>query len=150
MRPRRRARVFALQMLYQADITSDPIGAVQQRFWKTTAAKAEIKAFANILVEGTQKYITKIDPVIRKAAATSWPVHRMPTVDRCLLRSATYEILFLVDIPATVSINEAIELSKKFSTEDSPKFINAVLDKIKDMACNTVDLEDFNTSRGER
>ena len=150
MRPRRRARVFALQMLYQADMTSDPIGAVQERFWKTTTAKAEIKAFANILVEGTQKYITKIDPVIRKAAATSWPVHRMPTVDRCLLRSATYEILFLVDIPATVSINEAIELSKKYSTEDSPKFINAVLDKIKDMACNTVDLEDFNTSRGER
>jgi len=150
MRPRRQARIFALQMLYQADMTSDPIGAVQERFWKTTKAKAEIKTFANLLVEGTLKYLAKIDPAIRKAAASSWPVHRMPVVDRCLLRSATYEILFLVDIPATVSINEAIELSKKYSTEDSPKFINAVLDKIKDTACNTVDLKDFNTSRGER
>lgn len=150
MRPRTQARVFALQMLYQADMTSDPIGTVQKRFWKTTKAKAEIKAFANLLVEGTLEYLTKIDSAIRSAAAASWPVNRMPVVDRCLLRSATYEILYLVDIPSAVSINEAIELSKKYSTEDSPKFINAVLDKIKNMACNMVELEDLNTSRGER
>ena len=150
MRPRTQARVFALQMLYQADMTSDPIDAVQERFWITKKASAEIKTFANLLVEGTLEYLTKIDLAIRKAAASNWPVRRMPVVDRCLLRSATYEILYLADIPSAVSINEAIELSKRYSTEDSPKFINAVLDKIKDMACNMVDLEDFNTSRGER
>ena len=150
MRPRTKARVFALQMLYQADMTSDPIGTVQERFWKSTTAKAEIKTFANLLVEGTLECLTKIDPAIRSAAAANWPVNRMPVVDRCLLRSATYEILYLVDIPSAVSINEAIELSKKYSTEDSPKFINAVLDKIKNMACNMVELEDLNTSRGER
>ena len=150
MRPRTQARVFALQMLYQADMTSDPIGTVQKRFWKTTKAKAEIKTFANLLVEGTLECLTKIDSAIRSAAAASWPVNRMPVVDRCLLRSATYEILYLADIPSAVSINEAIELSKKYSTEDSPKFINAVLDKIKNMACNMVELEDLNSSRGER
>lgn len=133
MRPRTQARVFALQMLYQADRANDPIDVVQARFWKTTKAREEIKTFANLLVEGTLEHLTKIDPAIRSAATSNWPVHRMPVVDRCLLRSATYEILYLVDIPSAVSINEAIELSKKYSTEDSPKFINAVLDKIKDM-----------------
>lgn len=150
MRPRTQARVFALQMLYQADRANDPIDIVQERFWKTTKAKEEIKTFANLLVEGTLEHLTNIDPAIHKAAAINWPVHRMPVVDRCLLRSATYEILYLVDIPSVVSINEAIELSKKYSTEDSPKFINAVLDKIKDMACSTVDLKHLHTSRGER
>ena len=70
MRPRTQARVFALQMLYQADMTSDPICTVQARFWKTTKAKAEIKAFANLLVEGTLECLTKIDPAIRKCSGS--------------------------------------------------------------------------------
>ncbi len=146
MRPRTQARKLALQILYQADLTNDPINDVQERFWKTTNANEEVKTFANLLVEGTLEHLTKINLAIHKAAAISWPVHRMPVVDRCLLRSATYEILYLADIPSAVSINESIELAKKYSTEDSPKFINAVLDKIKDMASSMVDLEHLHTS----
>ncbi len=149
MRPRTQARIFALQILFQADLTNDSINDIQERFWKSTKANEEIKTFANILVEGTLEHLTKINLAIRKAAAINWPVNRMPAVDRCLLRGATYEILYLADIPSAVSINEAIELSKKYSTEDSPKFINAVLDKIKDMASSMVDLEHLDTSRGE-
>lgn len=70
----------------------------------------------------------------------------MPIIDRCILRSATYELLYLVDIPPAVSINEAIELAKTYSTEDSPKFINGVLDKIKDSDADWVRLEEKRTS----
>ncbi len=150
MRPRTQARIFALQILFQADLTNDPINDIQERFWKSTKANEEIKTFANLLVAGTLEHLTQINLAIRKAAAINWPVNRMPAVDRCLLRSATYEILYLADIPFAVSINETIELSKKYSTEDSPKFINAVLDKIKDMASSMVDLDHLATSRGER
>ena len=145
---RTQSRILALQMLYQAEITKDPIRLVQERFWNTNAAPETVKNFANLLAEGTTKYLATIDPAIR-SAATHWKIDRMPVVDRCLLRSTTYELLYLIDIPPAVSINEAIELAKKYSTEDSPQFINAVLDKIKDVGTEAVSLEDLRTSEGE-
>jgi N utilization substance protein B len=149
MRLRTQARVFALQMLYQAEITKDPIHLVQERFWETVKSTEEITTFANLLVEGTSQHLATIDQAIGEAA-TNWSIHRMPVIDRCILRSTTYELLYLVDIPPAVSINEAIELAKAYSTEDSPKFINAVLDKIKDTVCDIIDLEHLRTSGGER
>ena len=149
MRNRRtQSRILALQMLYQAEITKDPIRLVQERFWNTNAAPETVKNFANLLAEGATKYLATIDPAIR-SAATHWKIDRMPVVDRCLLRSTTYELLYLIDIPPAVSINEAIELAKKYSTEDSSQFINAILDKIKDMGIEMVSLEDLRTSEGE-
>ncbi|MCZ6678453.1 MAG: transcription antitermination factor NusB [Candidatus Poribacteria bacterium] len=148
MTPRTQARVFALQMLYQAEMTSDPVNRVQARFWQTNAASEAVKGFANLLVEGTWEHLATIDPAIH-GAAPHWELHRMPVVDRCLLRSGVYELLYLIDIPPAVSINEAIELAKKYSTEDSPQFINAVLDKVKDMGSEMVSLGELRTSGGE-
>ena len=145
---RTQARVLALQMLYQADITKDSVHLVQKRFWQTNEAPETVKHFANLLAEGASEHLATIDPAIR-SAAINWEIHRMPVVDRCLLRSAAYELLYLIDIPPAVSINEAIELAKKYSTEDSPQFINAILDKIKDMGAEMVSLEHLRTSGGE-
>ncbi len=145
---RTQSRILALQMLYQAEITTDPIHLVQERFWQANDAPTNVKQFANLLAEGTVEYLATIDAAIR-SAATRWKIDRMPVVDRCLLRSTAYELLYLIDIPPAVSINEAIELAKKYSTDDSPQFINAILDKIKDMGTEMVSLEDLRTSRGE-
>ena len=145
---RTQSRILALQMLYQAEITKDPIHRVQERFWQVNDAPETVKGFANLLTEGTIEHLATIDPAIR-SAATHWKIDRMPVVDRCLLRSTTYELLYLIDIPPAVSINEAIELAKKYSTEDSPQFINAILDKIKDMGAEMISLADLRTSGGE-
>ena len=145
---RTQSRILALQMLYQAEITKDPIHCVQERFWHTNDAPEAVKDFANLLAKGATEHLATIDPVIR-SAATHWKINRMPVVDRCLLRSTAYELLYLIDIPPAVSINEAIELAKKYSTEDSPQFINAVLDKIKEMGTEMVSLADLRTSRSE-
>ena len=145
---RTQSRILALQMLYQAEITKNSIHYIQECFWQVNDAPETVKQFANLLAEGTTENLTTIDPAIR-SAATHWKIDRMPVVDRCLLRSTTYELLYLIDIPPAVSINEAIELAKKYSTEDSPQFINAILDKIKDMGTEMVSLADLRTSRSE-
>ena len=145
---RTQSRILALQMLYQAELTKDPIHRVQECFWQVNNASETVKGFANLLTEGTIEHLATIDPAIR-SAATHWKIDRMPVVDRCLLRSSTYELLYLIDIPPAVSINEAIELAKKYSTEDSPQFINAILDKIKDMGTEMISLADLRTSGGE-
>ena len=145
---RTQSRIFALQMLYQAEITKDSIHYIQECFWQVNDAPETVKQFANLLAEGTTEHLATIDPAIR-SAATHWKIDRMPVVDRCLLRSTTYELLFLIDIPLAVSINEAIELAKRYSTEDSPQFINAILDKIKDMGTEMVSLAELRTSRSE-
>ena len=145
---RTQSRILALQMLYQAEITKDSLHYIQECFWQVNDAPETVKQFANLLAEGTTEHLATIDPAIR-SAATHWKIDRMPVVDRCLLRSTTYELLYLIDIPPAVSINEAIELAKKYSTEDSPQFINAILDKIKDMGTEMVNLAELRTSRSE-
>ena len=145
---RTQSRILALQMLYQAEITKDSLHYIQECFWQVNDAPETVKQFANLLAEGTTEHLATIDPAIR-SAATHWKIDRMPVVDRCLLRSTAYELLYLIDIPPAVSINEAIELAKKYSTEDSPQFINAILDKIKDMGTEMVSLAELRTSRSE-
>ncbi len=101
-------------------------------FWEEQAIKdPEIENFAKILAEGTIKNLPAIDEKI-SGAAINWSIKRMPCLDKNILRMATFEMLFLEDIPVLVSINEAIELAKKYSAEDSPRFINGVLHKIKE------------------
>ena len=145
MKPRTRARQCALQMLYQAEITRDSIGCVQKLFWQSENAPERVREFANPLVEGTFEHREKIDSAIR-SIADNWTLERMPIVDLCILRSATYELLYLADIPPAVSINEAVELAKTYSTDDSPKFVNGVLDRIKEIAPSMTGLEHLRTS----
>lgn len=98
-------------------------------FWKSHPSSGEIQDFTYHLVEGTLRNEKEIDGVI-EGSSTNWKLSRMASVDRNLLRLAAYELLFLQDIPHSVTINEAVEIAKKFGTEDSPGFINGVLDKI--------------------
>ncbi len=133
MRKRTQSREFALQLLYQIDISAEECELSLDRFWSLSAQdeiEASVKEFTNFLVRGTIKNLKAIDDEISKYAA-NWELKRMAVVDRNVLRLATYEIVFCEDIPPKVSINEAVELAKKYSGIQSGKFVNGILDKIK-------------------
>ena len=98
-------------------------------FWKERKADKSVKEFANEIFTGTVNNIGHIDDTIKKTAE-HWVLGRMAIVDRNILRLASYEILFRDDIPAVVSIDEAIEIAKKYSSTESSSFINGILDKI--------------------
>lgn len=133
MRKRSRAREYALQVLYQLDITrGDPAGALDS-FWEANSDEdvdAELKNFAARLVKGTADNLQAIDKKIAQYAA-NWQLKRMAVVDRNILRLASFELIFCEDIPPKVSINEAVELAKKYSDLEAGKFVNGILDKIK-------------------
>lgn len=89
----------------------------------------DVRDFAEQLVRGVVANLEKIDATI-EAAAANWTLQRMARVDLALLRLGTYELLFCADVPASVSINEAIEIGKRFGTKETPGFVNGILDKI--------------------
>jgi N utilization substance protein B len=88
------------------------------------------REFAEPLIRGTLEYRDEVDDIIKRHAK-NWDLHRMAAVDRNILRLAIYEMLHRADIPPVVSINEAVDIAKKFSTQDSGKFVNGILDKVK-------------------
>lgn len=124
-----------MSFLYQIEMRdelNEDIDKLFREFWQEQGVKdPEIENFTKTLVKGTIKNLSTIDQKI-SSAALNWSIKRMPCLDKNILRMATFEMLFLEDIPVLVSINEAIELAKKYSTDDSPKFINGVLHKIKE------------------
>ncbi len=95
-----------------------------------SAEESAMRLFAESLIQGVLEKKDEVDDVIKKHA-WNWDLHRMAAVDRNVLRLAVYEILHRGDIPPVVSINEAVDIAKKFSTQDSGKFVNGILDKIK-------------------
>jgi transcription antitermination factor NusB len=130
MRKRTKAREYALQILYAVDITKDEPEKCIGRFWEgSEEASPEVKKFADNLVLGVSAKKDHIDKII-SAHATNWQLERMAVIDRNVLRLAAYELLFIEDIPPKVSINEAIDIAKKFGGNDSGKFVNGILDKI--------------------
>ncbi|MCX5711826.1 MAG: transcription antitermination factor NusB [Candidatus Omnitrophica bacterium] len=133
MRKRTKSREFALQVLYRMDVTSDPSGESLDNFWLSLVdeePEVQVKEFTTQLVKGVEENRKVIDEKLSLYAA-NWQLERMAVVDRNILRMATYEILMCPEIPPKVSINEAIELAKKFSDVESSKFVNGILDKIK-------------------
>jgi N utilization substance protein B len=127
---RRKAREYALQMLFQLDFKVERLeNRDLEAFWSDKKENTEVKKFAEELVRGTVNKLNNIDSVIGKAAE-NWVVQRMSAVDRNILRFAAYEILYMKDIPSAVTINEAIEIAKKFSSGESAPFINGVLDRL--------------------
>jgi transcription antitermination factor NusB len=130
MRKRTKARELALQLLYQINITEDSLENSLEIFWNEHKFSPPIRDFATMLVTGTIDNLSRIDQIITKYAK-NWQIKRMATVDRNILRMATYELIFLKDIPPKVSINEAIDIAKKFSDSQSGMFVNGILDKIK-------------------
>ncbi|MEW6380940.1 MAG: transcription antitermination factor NusB [bacterium] len=129
MGKRRLAREFALQILFQLDITRDPLQEGIELFWAARDQSPEVKEFANQLATGTLEHLAFIDQCICRYSE-KWTITRMPTVDRNVLRLATYEILFLPEIPDRVSINEALEIARDYGTDESVPFVNGILDKI--------------------
>lgn len=127
---RRQAREAALQLLYQIEMSPSSLNEVETDFWsRQKDSDPAAITFVHQLVEGILAQKETIDDLIAKQA-THWKLSRMPVVDRNLLRLAVYELKACPDIPLKVTLNEAIEIAKKFGAEGSPAFINGVLDKI--------------------
>lgn len=129
MRKRTQARECALQILYQLDVTKLPLDQVLASYWELHPAPDEVLEFAERLVRGTHQHMERIDQVIERYAE-NWRLHRMAVVDRNILRFSVYELLFLDEIPPKVTINEAVNVAKKYSQDEAGKFVNGVLDKI--------------------
>ena len=127
MGTRHQARERALQILFQHDIHGKAAVHLDE-FWRECSASDESRAFAERLVQGVLEHKNDLDATIGKYA-TNWTVNRMPIVDRNILRAGLYELLWLDEVPAKVTMDEAIELAKSFGDEDASKFVNAVLDK---------------------
>ncbi|UCH79857.1 MAG: transcription antitermination factor NusB [Nitrospiraceae bacterium] len=127
---RRRSREYALQILFQLELTGNKLSnEVLDEFWESIKEDDEVKQFTYDIVSSTLANLETIDRVIQKAAE-HWAIERMAAIDRNILRAATNEILYRSDIPSSVAINEALEIAKKYSTEDSAPFINGILDRI--------------------
>ncbi len=125
---RRQARVYALQILFQWDIHGGT-GDWLKEFWAEREASPELRAFTDQLVDGVLKHHAEIDRLIG-ASATNWAVHRMPVVDRNILRVGLYELLWVPDVPAKVTVNEALELAKVFADDEARGFVNGILDRV--------------------
>ncbi len=131
MSSRRRGRELALQLLYQLDMVKADVNKAIKAFWELqeSVPPEDTKEFCEDLARGTSEHSGQIDRLIEDTAS-NWRLGRMAVVDRNILRLAVYELLYREDIPSTVTINEAIELGKRFGTEESGAFINGILDKI--------------------
>ena len=130
MGKRTKARECALQMLYQWDITRDPMDRVAGLFWQVRTSTDETRAMAERLARGAQKDIERLDEEITRSSK-NWRFDRIAAIDKNILRLAVYELLREPQTPSSVVIDEAVELAKRFSEVDSPSFVNGVLDAIK-------------------
>ena len=126
---RRKARMLALQILYEVDSTGHEAEDILKRLLANEKLSEENADFAHELVSGVIKNKGRIDLNIQNFA-TAWPVDQIPVVDRNILRLAMFEILLDNKVPVKVAINEAVELAKSFGSDNSPKFVNGVLGSV--------------------
>jgi transcription antitermination protein NusB len=142
---RRRGRELSLKIIYSLHDHEEPVDKVLDDFWSNFRFREdvlgepaddaeaplpfEVRRFTEEVTRGVYGNIEKIDEVIREFS-TNWALDRMARVDLSLLRLATFELLFRPEIPASVVINEAIEIGKRYGTKDTPSFVNGILDKI--------------------
>ncbi len=127
---RRKGREYALQSLFQIDVSHEAVENVFPLFWEGREEPQELRDFTERLVKGVGQNITRLDSIIAEHAE-HWRLNRMAIVDRNILRIAIYEFLYEVDTPLIVVIDEAIEIAKKFGSDESGAFINGVLDAVK-------------------
>lgn len=129
MGPRRHGRELAVQALYQIEVTEDASPRSLALFLSHFEGGAEAKEFARRLISGVLEHREEIDRRVAQATE-NWKLERIAKVDLVILRLATYELLHCPDIPLNVSLDEAIEIAKRFGSDDSSTFINGVLDKV--------------------
>jgi transcription antitermination factor NusB len=132
VKKRTRARELALQFLYQVDLVGAELDEAEA-FLREEERDKDTRGFARRLVEGVRENAQAIDERIQ-AVAQNWNISRMAVLDRNILRLGVHELLHCPDIPPKVAINEAIEMGKRFSTQNSGAFINGILDKIMNEA----------------
>lgn len=138
---RTRSRELALQALFCRDVLPEQPWQFAEETVQEAEASDEVKEFARQLVDGVHRRCDEIDEMLA-GAADNWALGRLAAVDRNILRLATYEMLERTDIPTRVTINEAIELGKRFSTAQSGAFVNGILDRIrKDLGLPAVELD---------
>ncbi len=140
MASRRKSRQYALQALYQSDMSGEALPSAMNALWSgmldgegleddARPPESEEVEFAQKIAFGVEQKRERIDELI-ESCSTNWRLVRMPVVDRNILRMAAYELIDCPDIPATVSINEAVELAKKYGTADSRAFVNGIVDRM--------------------
>ena len=128
---RRLARELAVQFLYQYDLSGGDLAEALRLFWCTQDdVNQTVREFAESLIRGTVENRAQLDERIQQYTE-HWELARIAAVDRNVLRLAIYEMLFRDDIPPVVSINEAVDIAKKFSTKESGAFVNGILDKLR-------------------
>ena len=128
MAARSKARKRAVDVLYEADVRgADPVTLIAERVGSTDVPP--VNDYTVTLVEGVTAHRSRIDDLISEHSE-GWTLQRMPAVDRAVLRIGLYELLWASDVPDAVAIDEAVELAKGLSTDDSPRFVNGVLGRI--------------------
>jgi N utilization substance protein B len=125
------ARESALQMLYAAEVIQASADQVISDFWREHPGDAEGRPYADELVRGVSASLQEVDELIRQAS-TNWRLERMARVDRNTLRIGAWELSHRKDIPRAVILDEAVEIAKRFGSDDSQSFVNGVLDRIAD------------------
>ena len=137
MSSRRKARIVALQILYEMDSTGHPHSEIMERALHDKDMDRRGLEFTKILVDGVIQELEDLDKRIEQFA-TIWPVDQLSIVDRNILRIALYEIFWDTEVPSKVAINEAVELAKKFGSQNSFKFINELSNSLRDDAGNSI------------
>jgi transcription antitermination factor nusB len=128
---RRENRAAAMQFLYMRDVNKGmPIGEALDAFFSTKENDRAFYSFAEELIAGVESHIKDVDAMISKSAI-NWSTDRIAKVDLAILRLAIFELLFREDIPPVVSINEAVDLAKEYSSAEARRFVNGVLDNVK-------------------
>ncbi len=136
---RRKSRIIAFQALYSLDVNNIPLEELLEFAWVDEQMQEKLGdenlSFTRMLISGTIENIEKVDETI-KAHLTNWDFDRLNKVDLAVLRISVYPLLFQLDMPSTIIIDEAVDISKEYGSDDSFKFINAILDSIK-KSCRT-------------
>ena len=130
MGARREGREAAVQFLYQRDLNAGSSTETLDEFWELRPANKKVREFGLAIAEGVLAHQADIDDRIRQTAS-NYELHRIAAVDRNILRIAIFEMLYCPDVPPVVSINEAIEIAKRFGSDESGRFVNGVLDRIR-------------------
>ena len=130
MTRRSRGREVALQVLYQIEQNPGvPVTEVHQFINRRTLGEQKLAEFTAALIAGVREHQARIDAMIQEVAE-NWRLDRMAAIDRNILRLGAYEVLFCPEVPAKVAINEALELAKRYSTSQSSRFVNGILDRV--------------------
>jgi N utilization substance protein B len=130
MTRRTRGREIALQVLYMLEVNPEVDPTEVEAFYLRRLRDPKLCQFAKALVDGVREHQARIDSLI-SSVAENWRIDRMADIDRNILRLGAYEILFCADVPTKVAINEALELAKRYSTAQSSRFVNGILDRLE-------------------